>query len=118
MDKEKELKNSKRILYAEITIFVISMVAFFALVLISGLALLEDWLRVTLVGVALVVFFGGIFVCTHLDYDSSIYECRHCHTRFKPSAGAYIMGMHTITLRHLKCPECGKRSWCKRRLTH
>ena len=118
MDKEKELKNSKRLIYAEVAIFAISLVAFFALVLVSGLAALEDWLRVTLVVASLVILFGGIFVCTHLDADSSIYECKHCHVHFKPSVGAYLIGMHTITKRYLKCPECGKRSWCKRRLTH
>lgn len=118
MDKEKELKNSKRLIYAEVAIFVISLISFFALTLVAGLAPLEDWLRVTLVGVSLVVLFAGIFVCTHIDADSSIYECRHCQARFTPTIGAYLIGMHTPTKRHLKCPECGKRSWCKRRLTH
>lgn len=118
MDKEFELQANKKILAAEIAIFVISLIVFFALVLIAGLASLQDWARVLLSAIALIVVFMGMFVCTHLDADNSIYECKHCQTRFTPTIGAYLIGMHTPTKRHLKCPECGKRSWCKRRLTH
>ena len=118
MDKEQELERNKRLLYAEVTIFVISLFAFFAVMLVACLTPIEDWLKLVLVGISLAVLFAGIFVCTHLDIDSSIYECKHCHARFTPTVGAYLIGMHTITKRHLKCPECGKRSWCKRRLTH
>ena len=29
---------------------------------------------------------------------------------------AYILGAHTLTTRYLKCPHCGKKSFCKRKL--
>lgn len=51
-----------------------------------------------------------------LDYFSGNYECRHCSHRFTPTIGAYIWGMHTITKIRLKCPKCGKKSFCKKKL--
>ena len=34
------------------------------------------------------------------------------------TAKEYVAGMHSITTRYLRCPHCGKKSFCKRRLTH
>ena len=53
MDKEFELQTNKKILVAEITIFAISLIAFFALVIVAGVVQLPDWARVLLSAIAL-----------------------------------------------------------------
>lgn len=63
------------------------------------------------------VFVIAIFAATALDYSVGDYECRSCGHRFVPTFGAYIWGIHTMTTRHLKCPKCGKKSFCKRRFS-
>ena len=62
------------------------------------------------------IFLFSLALAIALDYSSGDYECRHCGHRFVPTPGAYIWAMHTVTTRHLKCPKCGKKSFCKRKL--
>lgn len=118
MDLVKEREESKKKLVLSIIVCVIGILAGVTLVMVSGLARLETWTRVALISIAMVVMFGCIGVACALEMGAGTFECRHCHTRFVPTAGAYIAGMHTLTTRWLKCPECGKKSMCRRRLTH
>lgn len=118
MDLVKEREESKKKLVLSIIVCVIGILAGVTLVLVSGLARLETWTRVVLIAIAMITMFGCIGVACALEMDAGTFECRHCHTRFVPTAGAYIAGMHTLTTRWLKCPECGKKSMCRRRLTH
>lgn len=113
---EKEASKKKLIL-AHI-IVVITMIAAIPMVIIAGALEMPVWLRIVMIAIALLVIIGGIAVACVLDMDAGTFECKHCGTRFKPTAGAYIKGGHTLTKRHLKCPECGKSSYCKHRLTH
>ena len=69
-------------------------------------------------GIAVIEIVSGIAVACALDLSAGTYECRKCGARFVPTAGAYVKGPHTITTRQLKCPHCGKVSYCKKRLTH
>ena len=41
------------------------------------------------------------------------FVCPKCNQTFKPKASAIIWAMHTPTKRHLKCPHCNNKSWCK-----
>lgn len=118
MDLVKEREESKKKLVLSIIVCVIGILAGVTLVLVSGLARLETWTRVVLIAIAMITMFGCIGVACALEMGAGTFECRHCHTRFVPTAGAYIAGMHTLTTRWLKCPECGKKSMCRRRLTH
>ena len=77
---------------------------------------MEIWLRVTLIAIGLVVMVGGISVAAVLEMTAGGYECGKCGEYFVPTKTAYIMGIHSITRRHLKCPHCGKRNFCIRHL--
>lgn len=85
--------------------------------MISGLAQIPDMTRVGLIAVAVVITVAGIGVAAVLDMDAGVYECPHCGERFVPSFKSYLMGAHSITRRYLKCPHCGKSSFCRRRLS-
>ena len=52
-----------------------------------------------------------------LDNEIGYFECKHCKERFIPNIKSYIAGLHTFTTRRLKCPKCGKTSYCKKRLS-
>ncbi|MBQ8375141.1 MAG: helix-turn-helix transcriptional regulator [Clostridia bacterium] len=112
---EKE-ETKRKIILAVIVVF-ITLLAGISLLLVSELAELPDDWRIALVVIALVVIFGGCGVAATLEMTSGAFECAKCGERFIPTAGAYIMGMHTITRRYLKCPKCGKKSWCIRRMS-
>lgn len=71
---------------------------------------------IALVVVSVVLFFVAIFYAGKVDYETGVYECRKCGHIFKPTIRAYIMGAHTLSTRHLTCPECKEKSWCKRKM--
>lgn len=113
--KEKEEAKFRIILGAIVA--GLTLVAGVALILVAGLTEISNSIRVLLIVLAVVIMFGGLGVSLVLDMRRATFECRRCGKRFIPTPGAYIMGMHTIKTRYLKCPECGKRSWCIRRLS-
>ena len=118
MDLIKERTESKKKLILGGIVCFVTILAGCTLVMVSGLLDMDAWVRFTLIGIAVVVMAGGIGVAAALEMGAGTFECRHCHTRFVPTAGEYIAGAHSLTTRWLKCPECGKKSLCKKRLTH
>ena len=111
-----ERKENKRKLILEVVVVMITLLASCTLIMLSGLLEMESWLRVTLIAIGLVVMFGGIGVAAVLEMTAGYFECSKCGEYFVPTKTAYIMGVHTVMRRHLKCPHCGKRNWCRRRL--
>lgn len=109
-------ENKKRITLS-IIVVAITIISMTTLVMISGLAQIPDMARIALIVIAVVIMVAGIGVAAVLDMDAGVYECPHCGERFVPSFKAYLMGAHSITRRHLKCPHCGKSSFCRRRLS-
>ena len=118
MDLVKEKEESRKKIVLSVVVVLLTILSGTTLILLSGALEMETWLRVLLIGIALVVIAGGIAVAVALDLSVGTFECPKCGERFEPSAAAYIAGPHTITKRKLKCPHCGKISYCKKRLTH
>ncbi len=112
----QERKENKRKLILECIIVFLTLLSGITMILLSGLAELPKSWRIALIVIALVVIFGGIAVAAVLEVTAGAFECQSCHEYFVPTKAAYIMGLHTITRRRLKCPRCGKRTWAKRTL--
>lgn len=108
------MKNMANILLS-VCILLMSLI----LIMISA-ALFEfmplEW-SVLLVILSSITFVIALAAAILLDYGAGEYECKKCGHKFKPTLGAYIRGAHTLTTRYLKCPHCGKKSYCKRRLS-
>ena len=118
MNIMREKEESIRKIIVSVIAGVTGILAGCTLIVVSGTLEMETWLRGLLLAIGIIVMIGGIAVAAIEDMTAGTYECKHCGTRFVPSAVAYIAGPHTITRRKLTCPKCGKRSYCKRRLTH
>ena len=114
----REHTENKRKLLLEFIVILITLLSSVTIILLSGLLALDTPLRILLIVIALVVMIGGIAVAAVLEMTSGYFECPQCGAYFLPTKKAYVMGMHTITRRHLRCPHCGKKSWCLRRLAH
>ena len=114
--QEKEESKKKIVLAAVVS--VMALLSAIALCVLVQMLEMETWLRIVLIGIAVIEIVSGIAVAFALDLSAGTYECRKCGARFVPTAGAYVKGPHTITTRQLKCPHCGKVSYCKKRLTH
>lgn len=77
---------------------------------------LPNTLSVVMIITGALAFLLSLVAAIALDYSVGDYECRKCGHRFMPTISAYIWGIHTITTRRLKCPKCGEKNFCKRRL--
>ena len=117
MNLMQEKEENKRKLILESIVVLITLLASCTLVMVSGLVELPVGWRIALIVIAVLVMAGGIAVAAVLEMTAGAFECSKCHHRFMPTTGAYLMAVHTITRRHLKCPKCGVRNWCKRTLT-
>ena len=113
-------EESAKTKFQTIIAVIVVVATFFAgltLIMLSGFLEMKTLYRILLIVIGAVVILTGIGVAVALEITCGAFECRKCGHRFVPSVGAYLMGMHTATTRFLKCPKCGKRSWCARRMS-
>lgn len=118
MDLMEEIRENKKKVILSVVVVFITLLAAITILFIAtehdGVGTAE---RIILIVIGVIVMIGGLGVATALDINAGTYECRKCGKRFVPKLGSYLNGAHTITTRYLRCPECGKRSFCKRRLS-
>ena len=112
-----ETKKSKVKIAMTIVLVLGTTIPSLILIMLAGLLDTEVWVRALLIGIAMFIILISLLVGCFLDNDYGSFECNNCGHKFVPSFSAYVFGIHTLTRRHLKCPKCGKRTWCKRRLT-
>ena len=111
----RETQESKKKIVLSAMIAGLTIIAAVPLFILSGMLEMENWIRVLLIGIGLVVIVGGVAIACVLDREA--FECPECHNRFVPDMKSYIMGPHTITKRKLVCPHCGAHKYCKKVLT-
>ena len=104
----------------KITLSVICVVITTTLLVISSILAEEEIINpaiaITLTAVSAGLVLIAVFYAAKVDYETGVYECRKCRHTFKPTFKAYILGVHTLTTRHLKCPKCEEKSWCRRKM--
>lgn len=105
--KERQ-SNKKKIILAIIVSIMFSLGSIPLIVLASMELINNIAIKTLLTVIAFVIIVLGIIVCCALDIEISYYECPNCHHLFIPNAKEYVKGMHTITKRRLKCPNCGQ----------
>lgn len=113
MAKEIERKN-KTIWTAMWAIMIVSMTALFAGLLIAAFLMPEGvWQLVTILGIC-VAFLMPCFYALKLEVSVGAYKCKNCGHEIVPTYSEALWAMHRGTTRHLKCPKCNKRTWCKK----
>ena len=117
MSLMEEKKEAKTKLIIATVIGVVTCLAGLTLFIIADLLDMATWLRAILICVGVLVMGTGIGVACVLEKDAGAYECKHCGERFVPTMKAYLFAPHFGMRRKLKCPKCGKKSYCKKRLS-
>ena len=113
MTKELERKN-KTIWCAMWTIMAVSIIG-----LIGGLALIAffmpegPWMLVAILAIC-VLFLIPCFFALKLEVSVGAYKCKGCGYEIVPTYMQALCALHRGTTRYLKCPCCGKRTWCKK----
>ena len=113
MAKELEKKN-KTIWNAMWTIMTVSIIG-----LLGGLVLVAlfrpegPWMLVAILSLC-VVFLIPCFYALKLEVSVGAYKCKNCGYEIVPTYKQALNAMHRGTTRYLKCPNCNKRTWCKK----
>ena len=113
----KEAQESKKKIILSALVAGLVILAATPLFVVSGAVPMENWLRILLIIIGMVVIVVGIGIACVLDREAGAFECPECKERFVPEMGEYIMGPHTLTKRKLKCPNCGANKYCRKVLT-
>lgn len=117
MNLVHEAQESKKKIILSAMTAGLTLLSAVPLILVSGIFEMPVWTRAILIAIAVIVIAGGISIACILDREAGAFECKECHNRFVPEFRAYIMGAHTLTKRKLKCPKCGKSTYCKHVMT-
>ena len=113
---QEKAEAKKKLIIALIVAFV-TIAAGLTIILLAALLEMQTWLKIVLGIVGALVILVGIGIACVLDKDAGVYECKHCGERFVPTMMAYLFAPHMPTSRKLKCPKCGKKSYCQKRLS-
>jgi transcriptional regulator with XRE-family HTH domain/DNA-directed RNA polymerase subunit RPC12/RpoP len=113
MAKEVERKN-KTIWTAMWVIMIVSMIGLLGGLFLTAFLVPEGpWQLVTILGLCL-FFLPACFYALKLEVSVGAYKCKNCGHEIVPTYSQALHAMHRGTTRYLKCPNCGKRTWCKK----
>lgn len=116
MVKQKE-EADKRLLFTEIIVGLLSSIILFSLVFTVSFADMQDWLRLVIILIGMMIFSVGIAVAIRIEQKAGYYKCQNCGHAYVPSYKSVLFAMHVNRTRYMKCPECHKRTWQKKVLT-
>ena len=115
LDMAKELEKKNKTIWSSMwAIMIVSMTALIAGIFIAAFLIPEGvWQLVTILCVC-VLFLIPCFYALKLEVSVGAYKCQNCGYEIVPTYKEVMMAMHRGFTRHLLCPKCNKRTWCKK----
>lgn len=115
LDMAKELEKKNKTIWTSMwAIMIVSMTALFAGIFISAFLIPEGVLQLVTILIICVVFLIPCFYALKLEVSVGAYKCKNCGHEIVPTYSEALWAMHRGTTRYLKCPNCQKRTWCKK----
>ena len=115
LDMAKELEKKNKTIWNAMWIIMTVII----LGLIGGLAIIAffmpegPWMLVAIISLC-AVFFIPCFYALKLEVSVGAYKCKDCGCEIVPTYKEAMNAMHKGFTRYLKCPNCNKRTWCKK----
>lgn len=116
MAKELEQKN-KTIWHSMWAIMIVSIVGLLAGITVAAFLIPEGVWQVVIILCITALFLIPCFYALKLEISVGAYKCKNCGHEIVPTYSEALNAMHMGTTRYLKCPACGKHTWCKKVLT-
>ena len=115
LDLSKELENRNQTIWTAMwVIMAVSMIALFGGIFLVAFLVPEGvWQIVGVFGLC-VIFLIPCFYALKLEVSVGAYKCKKCGQEIVPTYSEALWAMHRGFTRHLRCPHCGKRTWCKK----
>ena len=113
----QKVKNDKRLLDLQVVMCVTSLAYYLAMIVLASYLPMATWLRLVLIIAGLIPVIVSIAFAMKIEQVAGYYECKECKHRYVPTLKAVNMAPHMGRTRHMRCPECGKKSWQKKVLS-
>ena len=115
LDMAKELEKKNKVIWTSMwAIMIVSVTALLVGIFAVRFLIPEGvWQLVAVLGLC-VVFLIPCFYALKLEVSVGAYKCKNCGHEIVPTYKQALNAMHMGTTRYLKCPECNKRTWCKK----
>ncbi len=115
LDMTKELEQKNKTVWTSMWVIMgISITALCAGIFTAATLIPEGPLQLALILGTCVFFLIPCFYAVKLEVSVGAYKCKNCGHEIVPTYKEAMMAMHRGTTRHLMCPECKKRTWCKK----
>ena len=115
LDMAKELEKKNKVIWTSMwAIMIVSVTALLAGIFAVRFLIPEGvWQLVAVLGLCVVCLIP-CFYALKLEVSVGAYKCKNCGHEIVPTYKQALNAMHMGTTRYLKCPECNKRTWCKK----
>ena len=110
---KNEERYHKRLRYSAYLILATSLIALVCLITLISLLIPECGFQNFLIIVSVILFIIPCMIALKFKVETGYYECKKCQHMFVPNYKEITLFMQTPTKRLLKCPNCGKWTWCK-----
>lgn len=115
LDMAQEIEKKNKTIWSSMwAIMIVSLTALVAGIFVAAFLIPEGiWQLVTILGIC-VLFLIPCLYAVKLEVSVGAYKCKNCGYEIVPTYKEAMMAMHRGTTRHLMCPNCNKRTWCKK----
>ena len=115
LELAKSIEHKNKIIWTNMWIIMgVSIIALLAGISAVAFFVPEGvWQLVAILAIT-VVFLIPCFYALKLEVSVGHYKCQNCGGQIVPTYTQALNAMHRGTTRYLKCPHCGKRTWCKK----
>lgn len=113
MAEQKE-RADKMLLLVEIFVGVLCTVILVAAALVASYVQMEEWKRVLVVVIGMIPLLIAFPFLLKIEQTAGYYQCGACGHKYVPTFRAINLSMHMGRTRHMRCPNCGKKTWQKK----
>jgi len=115
LDMAKEIEEKNKIIWTSMWVIMgVSVIALLTGLFLTAFFIPEGVWQLIVIIILCVVFLIPCFYALKLEVSVGSYKCKNCGCEFVPTYKQALCAMHMGTTRHLKCPKCNKRTWCKK----
>ena len=115
LDMAKQLEQKNKIIWTSMWVIMgVSMLSLLVGIFIVAFLIPEGIEQLIAILGICIVFLLPCFYALKLEVSVGAYKCKNCGYEIVPTYSEALWAMHRGTTRHLKCPKCNKRTWCKK----
>ena len=115
LDMAKEIEKKNKTIWTNMLVIMIaSMAALFICLAVAAFLVPEGVWQLVVILASCVLFLVPCFYALKLEVSVGAYKCKNCGHEIVPTYSEALGAMHMGFTRYLKCPNCNKRTWCKK----